>query len=327
MGDGRTGAPMGIDKIEQCLDDGASLGAVAAAAGVSTRTIRNWLLANGRASIAERRVARHAEIRLRLLSDEVWLRTQHLELGRAAGQIARDAQASTSEVHAAFARFDIARVPKHPGLTPEALRDAFAAGETVSSIARSVGIDRSGIRQRMRRFDIRNPHHRPMDRPEQLDDAAWLRQQFSVDALTIREVAARLSVNEVTVRRAMRRHGVEPTARPAGQQLPPGGIDGDWLKMQYVQRHRTLREIALDSDVSIATMQRAVNHFELVRTRLGRTARALENHDWLRGRYLDDGATANDIAAALNCSTWKVRSALTQHGIRRRPVSRGLFET
>jgi len=99
------------------------------------------------------------------LDDADWLRDQHLEQSQSASAIARRLGVSTAEVSAALDHFDISHPPARRELTAEALRAAFAAGETVSSIARRVGIDRSGVRQRMRRHGIENPHAHRGRRP------------------------------------------------------------------------------------------------------------------------------------------------------------------
>ena len=226
-----------LDAITARLDAGESVAAVAADAGVTERTIRNRLhraglpLASSRSR--DRRRAR--------LDDAAWLSDQHLAQSQNASTIARRLGVSTVEVRAALDRFDIPLPPVRPELTAEALRAAFAAGETVSSIARRVGIDRSGVRQRMRRHEITNPHYRPVERPALLDDADWLRSRYVTDAVTIKQIATGIGVGPSTVDRALRRAGIE--RRPQGRSAP-GGFDADWLRDAYVVRRVPVADIA-----------------------------------------------------------------------------------
>jgi predicted transcriptional regulator len=332
---------MELKEIERRINAGHTVTAVAAAAGVTDRTIRNRLHRAGRPLARDRAVVRWqqaADRERRLLDSADWLTQQYVDRRRSASQIARDTHTTTAEVHAALTRQGVTRPPARPELTPDALRAAFAAGETVSSIARRAGVDRSGVRERMRRAGIRNPHFTPTTRPAVLDDAAWLSEQSASPKATVRQIAADLGVSDTTVRRALRRSGVE-WRRGA---KPPGGVDADWLHDLYTIRLLPVADIAEQANVSQNTIRRALVFHQVPRRpmeiRRPRRAssrppapRAPHPHAdrpggidpaWLRTEYLRRRRTLREIADELGIGVTTVQRAVHAHGLRRLPRRR-----
>lgn len=170
--------------VEQRLDAGESVQAIAADLGVTPRTIRNRLHAAGRPLEKERRRQRQ---RTRL-DDPTWLRDQYLEQLRNPSDIANELNVSTAEVVAALESFRIARPPVHPELTGPALAAAFAKGGSVKAIARAAGVDRVTVRREMRRHGIENPNVSPQ-RPAVLDDLEWLGQQYVTAGRSMQSIA------------------------------------------------------------------------------------------------------------------------------------------
>ena len=165
-------------------------------------------------------------------------------------------------------------------------------------------------------------------------DADWLLDAYLTQQLPVADIAEQAAVSRSTVGRALAFHGIvvrsvvirrprrsaiyPPTARrPHPHANRPGGIDPDWLRIQYVRRHRTLKDIAGEVGVSVTTVHGAVKAHGLTRSSLRRHPDALHDERWLRIRYLDDNATAGEIANELRLRESAVRSALRQRGIRR----------
>ena len=124
-----------------------------------------------------------------------------------------------------------------------------------------------------------------------------------------------------TVRRVLREQGI---AAPRKQRQSfsvsrPSWPDGDdqfdveWLRRRYVVQHRTLAAIASEAHVSISTVHTALRAHGLRRSMRRQSASALDDEQWLRLRYIDDGATAVDIAAEIGVSPKRVRSAQQLH--------------
>lgn len=132
-----------VDEVARRLDAGERVTAIAADLGVVPRTIRDWLHAAGLPLASTRSRQR----RRSLLADPSWLRRQHVDEGLSAWAIGQELEVPTAEVRATLERFGIKRPPAHPQLTADALRTAFAGGETVTSIARIAVVDRATVRQ------------------------------------------------------------------------------------------------------------------------------------------------------------------------------------
>jgi AraC-like DNA-binding protein len=135
-----------------------------------------------------------------------------------------------------------------------------------------------------------------------------------------------MGASDVTVGRALRRHGIElrKASRPPG---PRTALDEDWLRQRYEVDRAPVTTIAAEAKVVPATIARAVQHFGLTRTSVLRAPRRPHLHanrpggidpKWLRKGYVDDGLTIAKIAREVGVSTTTVHRALGVHGISRR---------
>ena len=145
------------------------------------------------------------------------------------------AQTLVDQIGATLERFGIERPPAHPQLTAEALRTAFAGGETVTSIARIAGVDRETVRKALQRHGIGG-------------------------RMSIHAIADELGAADNTVARALKRHGVPVRCRADR----PVRIGPEWLRRRYVDDRLTLAEIARLSGASRSTVHRAVVAYGLV---------------------------------------------------------------
>lgn len=227
-----------------------------------------------------------------------------------------------------------------PTTRPAALDDATwlseqyeANGLTMRQIASDLGVSSATVRRALGRAGI-EVRGRAGHSPPGGIDAGWLRDAFLTQQLPVADIAEQAAVGTSTVwraidyhdipvrpapvRRPSRRASYPPTARrPHPHADRPGGIDPDWLRIQYVRRHRTLKDIAREVGVSVTTVHSAVQAHGLTRSSLRRHPDALHDQQWLRIRYLEESATAGEIANELRLGEPAVRSALRREGIRR----------
>jgi DNA-directed RNA polymerase specialized sigma24 family protein len=152
-----------------------------------------------------------------------------------------------------------------------------------------------------------------------------------VQRVPVADIAERTGVSPQTVRRALAFHNIRQHANPArrpsrASDTPrrphphadlPGGIDPAWLRVEYIRKHRTLGEIAKLAGVSVTTAHKAIIAHGLARSPVRRSRNALKDAAWLRIRYLDEHATAGDIANELDVPVSAVRTALRREGVRR----------
>ena len=245
-----------LEVVVARLDAGERVTAIAADVGVVPRTIRDWLHAAGLPLASTRSRQR----RRSLLADPSWLRRQHVDEGLSAWAIGQELEVPTAEVRASLERFDIERPPAYPQLTADALRTAFAGGETVTSIARIAGVDRATVRKALQRHGIENPHADHYRRKAELDNSEWVRARYIAARMSIHAIADELGAADNTVARALTRHGVPVRCRADR----PVRIGPEWLRRRYVDDRLTLAEIARLSGASRSTVHRAVVAYGLV---------------------------------------------------------------
>jgi transposase-like protein len=232
-------ASIDSDAVERRLKAGDTVEAIAADLGVTARTVRNHLNADGRPLQLQRR---RKELQT-LLLDPVWLHEQVVTNSRTVSIIARELRVPTEEVRSALESFGIdhprrrdEQPPRQPELRRDALQASFDSGETVSSIARRAGVDRSGVRRAMRRQSVVNRHANDHTRPGVLDNPTWLHNRYIVEKATIVGLAAELGVAELTVRSALVRLGIQVQERQRGREIDPG------LVARSVHRAATLSQ-------------------------------------------------------------------------------------
>lgn len=140
---------------------------------------------------------------------------------------------------------------------------------------------------------------------------------------TVAELADRLDVTGKTVRTRLARAGVEPRRRGRPIQITKLA-DVGWLRREYVERQRSAADIARDLECSETAVLDALRRHRLpVRDRGGGARRGLmpqqlSDVEWLRVRYLGDGASIRQIAAELDVSASAVAGALRRWGVPRR---------
>jgi transposase/transposase-like protein len=344
-----------IEELDRRVDDGESLVDIATDFGVTTRTLRNWLRDHGLASVQQRLQAQRSalmndaqELHRRYVIEgqplSVIAKTAHLSTrevravldgfdirreapepvlsaamlcdafaqGASVKSIARTTGYDRAAVRHAMRKYGIVNVrvaPQRPALLDDAswLRARYVDdGATFAEIARDVGSISRTVKAALVRqnITIRPPRVRL--------DPAMVRHRFVVEDATMAEIAAEAGVSVERVRTVLRQQGIGP--KPRGQaKLEQRGVD--WLHHEVVVRGRTQHTIATEAGVHTNAVAAAIKAHHLRRRPRRRGNAALGDAGWLSGRYLDDGATAADIAAETGVSISRVRRALARHGI------------
>jgi predicted transcriptional regulator len=93
--------------------------------------------------------------------------------------------------------------------------------------------------------------------------------------------------------------------------------DRAWLRRRYIEQAIPVTAIAAEVGCSEATARHALAAAGIARQPRGaqRIYHALTDETWLRRRYVEEAASAADIAAQIGCSEHTVRRALTAAGI------------
>jgi transposase len=177
---------------------------------------------------------------------------------------------------------------------------ADCSARSVRNVANAAGIELPQARRRADRLAV-------------LDDADALRAEVATGA-SVSAIAARLSVGIAEVRAALQAYGlaVSTSRRRAYPQLYEAG----WLAKRLRAR-RSLQQIAAEVGCSTGAVRTAVRFLEITNRRgyAERHFPQLDNHSWLRRRYLDEGKSSAAIAAEVGCGSGCVLRALHRAGL------------
>jgi transposase len=153
-------------------------------------------------------------------------------------------------------------------------------------------------------------------------DEQWLREQYIEQKLSIRGVAANAGVSRETIRRWLKKHGIEARDKSASQGVGNSHAlrDRAWLYEQYVKKQQSTTQIASKTDVSYNTVNHWLRkHGIEIRDRSGiPNDSPLRNADWLREQYVANKRGIRDIADELGRSETTVDRWIQKHGIDRR---------
>jgi IS30 family transposase len=127
---------------------------------------------------------------------------------------------------------------------------------------------------------------RPPVNPHLTADA--LRTAFA-DGATVTSIARTAGVDRLTVRRALRRHGIE-NPRSNSNRRPAELADAEWVRGRYVVDRMSIRAIADELGVESNTVARALKRHDVPRRRQADRPGGIDP-EWLRRRYVDDGVT------------------------------------
>lgn len=198
---------------------------------------------------------------------------------------------------------------------------------TCGAIAKMLGCHASTVGRALALFGIERRKYRI----EQLQNKDWLREQYVEMELSAIKIAQIVGCHADAVRQALERFGIPRRT---------GGVDGlfarnypvlkdeNWLLQEYVQKERTVRDIAAQLGCSTALVLRALERKGIDRRHTQVCAEKLKDQNWLEREYVDKQRSGPDIAKELGCSKYAVYRALKRHDIsaRQRTNKRPILE-
>jgi AraC-like DNA-binding protein len=194
-----------------------------------------------------------------------------------------------------------------------------------SEIAKIVGCSSSAVLRNMADFGIEARQYRV----QELQDANWLHEQYVEKGMSAPQIAEAIGCQGDAVRFAMRRHGIRTRAGGAKglfARKHPILRDGRWLRNEYVDKKRTVRDIAAEAGCSTALVLKALGRTGIDRRHNQVLIPELKSAEWLSRQYVDERRSAQSIADELGCSKHSVYRALKRNGMsarqrtNRRPV-------
>jgi len=141
----------------------------------------------------------------------------------------------------------------------------------------------------------------------------WLREQYQQRGRSIADIASELELPRTSVRRALAEAGI-----PIDDLRHPVELDDiEWLS---VQDGATNVELARRLGVTAEAVSRARQRHGL-RVGVRRESRypQLDDREWLHERYVEQGMTQAELAAAIGCSRSAVALAMDRLGVPARP--------
>lgn len=247
----------------------------------------------------------------RQLNDAVWLRTEYLERGRTAADIAAEVGCPHKAVDRALRRHEIRRPPHRTlaDVPTDWLREQYVQRQrSIIDIAAEVGLSRTAVRRALDEAGIPIATGRL---PAELDDREWLAGQ---GAVTNADLARRLGCSPEAVSRARQRHGLLVGVMRSLKY--PQLDDRAWLEERYDTIGMTQAQIAAEVGCSRSAVALAMD-------RLGVAARPnkvpeypeLRDRRWLADQVAA-GQSASSMGRTLGCHHTTVAAALREHGLR-----------
>jgi transposase len=264
--------------------------------------------------------------------NESWLREKYWDEGKSQSEIAHEIDIGITTVSRWMKKHNIETRSKSEGNSgklrdEEWLRDQYKNQQkSMSEIADILGVDSSTVDRWMKKHGIETRSYSEAASTDgnirKLRDEEWLREQYENREKSQVEIADELDVDESTVIRWMKKHGIETRSNSERQSEGDVGKlrDEEWLREQYENQQKTTYEIAEELNVSSNTVVRWMRKHG-IQTRSnserqsGGDVEKLRNEEWLREQYENQQKSPREIADKLEVSHSTVRNWLKRHGI------------
>jgi len=261
--------------------------------------------------------------------DGEWLRQQYVEKGRPTREIAQECGCGRATVGRWLKRHDIETRPSGGERADERLRDEKWLREqyiekqrTIAEIGQECGCADSTAEKWLKKHDIETRAARVRTPDERLENKKWLQEQYVAEGNSQAEIAQRCNCGQKTVGRWLKKHGIE-TRPPAGGPLVEKLRDEKWLWGQYIEKQRTIAEIAQECGCGKSTVGRWLKKHD-IKTRPSRVRtpdERLEDEKWLREQYVAKQRSTCEIAQRCGCVAGTVANWLKRHDIETREAS------
>lgn len=317
---------------KQYCENGLGQREIAELADVSKQAVSTWMNKHG---IDRRSTGRQADGDTEPLKDEEWLREQYCENELSQREIADKLGVSAVTVGNWMRRHEIeSRSPaeSHTNGNLEPLRNRKWLQEqyhdqkkTTRQIADGLGVSRSPVERCMHEHGIEfrsSTEARTDGNVELLKNEGWLREQYCERGRTMEQIADEVGVSVYLVRKWMQEHEIDRRS-PAESQVD-GDLelldDEEWLREQYYEREKTLKEIADEVGLSEKTVRNRMKRYDIerrspVESRVDGDLELLDDEEWLREQYCDKEKTTYEIADEVGLSRSVVTKRLKRHDI------------
>jgi predicted transcriptional regulator len=253
---------------------------------------------------------------------EAFLRREYEVGGRSAADIARQVGASEQSVLRYLHRHQIPVRPTTSTLdtvfTREYLEEMYVRlGRSLGAIGRTHGVSGETVRKWLARHGI---DRRPADRAQPID-RDLLERRYVLEGRSITAIARELGVSATTVTKRLDAFGISRRPAPRSAEM----IDRAHLVREYVERGRTMAEIAGDLGVSASTVRKHLDRHG-IEVRPKNAQPLLErvlSRSFLEREYVEAGRTAQDIAREVGVSEQTVLRYLHRHDLPVRPAGFG----
>jgi len=163
-----------------------------------------------------------------------------------------------------------------------------------------------------------------MGKPKYRDEE-WLREKYWDEELSTNEIADLCGVTNVTISNWMSKHGIEKRPRNSARDKY---TDKEWLQEQYIEKERSLSDIANELDINRDTPRYWMEKYGIERrdhAEMGAKANRdkytpdkLQNKEWLQEKYVAENKTLKEIADIVDRWPNAVWRALRRFDIERR---------
>ena len=179
-------------------------------------------------------------------------------------------------------------------------------GLSAWAIGQELEVPTDEVRATLERFGI----ERPPAHPELT--AGALRTAFA-GGETVTSIARIVGVDRATVRKALRRHGIENPHSDRYRRKAELD-DAEWVRARYIGSRMSIHAIADELGAADNTVARALKrHGVPARPRADQAVRI--DPEWLRRHYVDDRLTLAEIARLSGTSRSTVHRAVAAYGL------------
>lgn len=119
-------------------------------------------------------------------------------------------------------------------------------------------------------------------------DETWLREEYAEKRRSSTELANDCGVTPTTICDWLERHGIERRNQQEAQKPDKPYTDGDWLREEYVENGRSMKDIGEECDVSAAVILKWLRRHDIETRGYGEHLRK----EWVIIEYTDHGYVA-----------------------------------
>lgn len=230
---------------EQYVEEWKTTREIAEECGCCKTTIRNWLNEHDIETGGIERAASDQR-----LTDRNWLREQYVEEERSLGDIAEECGCHRNTVHRWIKRHGIDLRGLERRLADQRLTDREWMREqhveqrmSCLEIAEKCGCSEDTARKWLKRHNIELLGNARKVPDQRLTDPDWLREQYVEQEMTHTDIAEECGCSFATVYRWLNEHDIEKVGNL--RKVPDRRLtDADWLHGRYVDRRRSMADIA-----------------------------------------------------------------------------------